>query len=82
MLKLEEFNLLALKLKEDYTFNKGQLILRRQTYPFLVGLFQLGGFYAEVWYDTHLSRVCEIIAYHEKELFEQYTNFIHLEQLY
>jgi hypothetical protein len=82
MLNIQEFNLLALKYKEEYAIEKGQLIMRRQSFPYLVGLFQLSLFYAEVWYDVRSNKICEVIAHEEKELFQNYSDYIQLESLY
>lgn len=82
MLTLQEYNLLALRYKEQFAMEHGQLIMRRQAYPYLVGLFQLEKFYAEVWYDVRINQICEVIAHEEKDLFEHYSDFIHLESLY
>ncbi|WPP50215.1 hypothetical protein [Catalinimonas niigatensis] len=82
MLTIQEFNLLALHYKEKFAMEHGHLIMRRQAYPYLVGLFQLEKFYAEVWYDVRINRICEVITHEEKELFTNYSDFIHLESLY
>ena len=82
MLEIQEFNLLALRYKEEYAISRGQLIMRRKHYPYLIGLFQLSDFYAEVWYDLQSNKIIEVIARPEEELFEDYTEFIELESLY
>ena len=82
MLNIEEFNLLGLQDKEEYAIGYGKLIMRRHHYPYLIGLFKLTYLYAEVWYDVQTNRICEVIAHPEKELFENYSDFIELESLY
>jgi hypothetical protein len=82
MLNIQEFNLLALRYKEEYAIGRGQLIMRRHHFPYLIGLFQLQEFYAEVWYDVRTNTICEVVALPEKELFEHYSDFIALESLY
>ncbi|WP_277479168.1 hypothetical protein [Catalinimonas alkaloidigena] len=82
MLSIQDFNLLALNYKEKFAFEHGQLIMRRQSFPYLVGLFQLENFYAEIWYDVRINQICEVLAHEEKELFENYSDFIHLDSLY
>lgn len=82
MLSIQEFNLLALKLRERIALEKGELLMRRQSFPYLVGLFQLEKFYAEVWYDVRINQICEVIAHEEKNLFENYSDFIQLDNLY
>ncbi len=82
MLTTQDFNLLALRYKETFVMEHGQLIMRRQAYPYLVGLFQLEKFYAEVWYNVQTNQICEVITHEEKELFKNYSDFIHLESLY
>ncbi|MFP4093839.1 MAG: hypothetical protein ACLFUB_05110 [Cyclobacteriaceae bacterium] len=82
MLTIKDFNLLALKYKEQYTIERGTLIMRRKTSQHIVGLFQLHNFFAEVWYDVIFCRICEVVTHEEKEMFEHYPDFISLDSLY
>jgi len=82
MLEIKDFNLLALQYKEEYAISRGQFIMRRKHYPYLIGLFQLHDFFAEVWYDLQTNKIIEVIARPEEELFENYAEFIELERLY
>lgn len=82
MLTIQEFNILALQLKEQYALGRGELIMRRKHFPYLIGLFQVGDFYAEVWYDVNTNKINEVLARPEKELFDNYSKFIELESLY
>jgi hypothetical protein len=82
MLTIEDFNLLALKYQQQYTLEKGCLLMRRKTARHIVGLFQVNHFFAEVWYDIENCRICTVITHKEKEMFEHYADFISLETLY
>ena len=69
---LQQFTSLQLNVQEKMLINNGIFLFERKAVGVKVLLYQLAGFYVEVFYDTVSSTVCLIKAFTETDGLDAY----------
>jgi len=69
---LKQFRSLQLNMQEKMLINNGIFLFDRKAVGIKVLLYQLSGFYVEVFYDTATSQVCLVKSFTDTEGLEAY----------
>ena len=78
---LHQFRSLPLDVQERMLINNGTLLFDRKAVGIKVLLYQLSGFYVEVFYDTNTSKVCLIKSFVEPDDLEPYLHKIDISEV-
>jgi hypothetical protein len=78
---LHQFRSLPLQTQERLLINNGTFLFDRKAVGIKVLLYQLSGFYVEVFYDTVTAKVCLIKSFTETEDLEAYLYKIDISEV-
>jgi|GEM_PF-2822073 len=80
-LSIFEFDLLEDHVKRDYLVTQGTFLISKQAEKVMVHLYELPGFYVEVFVDTPAQSSVWYRSFNEPSLLDFYVNSIHLDGL-
>lgn len=80
-MKLYEFNTLNMEAQIDAVCSKGVCLGGRQEPQFRIFLYQVDGFYVEVFYHWGTKKVTDFKAFMDTDLLEPYLDEINLAEL-
>lgn len=78
---LSAFKALNLYNRIDRLFHQGIQLTTRRERNYMVGLYQLGRFYVEVYYDRKEKDITEVRAFENMATLEPYLEAINIEPL-
>lgn len=78
---LHQFRSLPLQTQERLLINNGTFLFDRKAVGIKVLLYQLSGFYVEVFYDTVTAKVCTIKSFTETDDLEPYLYKIDISEV-
>jgi hypothetical protein len=78
---LHQFRSLPLQTQERLLINNGTFLFDRKAVGIKVLLYQLSGFYVEVFYDTVTAKVCLIKSFTETDDLEAYLYKIDISEV-
>ena len=77
----QQFMSLPLHVQEEILINRGIFLFDRKAVGIKVLLYQLNGYYVEVFYDTATAQVCLIKSFAETEGLEPYLDKISIAEI-
>jgi hypothetical protein len=80
-MKLNDFFKLSLD-KQVETASKGDFLGERESKPYLIFLFNVGNFYAEVFYDELRNKIVRVKPFKAIRVLEPYLDQLDIEQLF
>lgn len=80
-MKLNEFFKLSID-EQVETVSKGDFLGEREAKPYLIFLFNIGNFYAEVFYDEIKNKITRVKPFKAVRSLEPYLDSLKLEQLF
>lgn len=80
-MKLNDFFKLPIH-EQVETASKGNLIGEREVRPYLIFLFNVGNFYAEVFYDEVNNKITRVKPFKTVKVLEPYLEQVDIERLF
>lgn len=77
-----DFGQLAEEAQTNLIWESGVFLARRDKGYYKILLFQLEGFYAEVWYHAHFNVLIKVESFSDTDLLEPYFDKIELAGLF
>lgn len=77
-----DFDQLPEETQTDVIWQAGVLLGRRTEGFYKIMLFQIDGFYTELWYHTHFNVLIKVASFSDTDLLEPYLSNIRLDGLF
>jgi hypothetical protein len=81
IMKLNDFFKLSID-EQVETASKGDFLGEREAKPYLIFLFNVGNFYAEVFYDELKNKIIRVKPFKAVRILEPYLDQVDIEQLF
>lgn len=76
-MNIKEFNKLSLIEKAFYTLKKGESILARKYFDYIIKLYAMEGYFAEIWYLPSINKIQKVhTTENADELIDLYAEHI------